>query len=154
MLWRPPSAFSWFYYEGSHYWNNSFLFLLDSLKGMDQDNPNLSLWRLSQQHRSHPPNSHHHHHLLLRIILRKRRKRQIRRLCDELLHLKVLPLHRIRIGPVTIGTLPEGTWRHLVPTEIQSILGTYDEWMFVIFYMTIDWFGMDRRIYTTTILYL
>lgn len=48
----------------------------------------------------------------LRFVLREGKKRQIRRMC-ELVGLKVLGLKRIRIGQVSLGKLPVGTWRYL-----------------------------------------
>lgn len=52
----------------------------------------------------------------LRFVLREGRKRQIRRMC-ELVGLTVVGLKRIRIGSVTLGQLPVGTWRYLRPDE-------------------------------------
>ncbi len=48
----------------------------------------------------------------LRFILTEGKYRQIRRMC-ELVGLEVVDLHRIRIGPLLLGDLPEGRWRHL-----------------------------------------
>ncbi|MCB5185915.1 pseudouridine synthase [Methylobacillus gramineus] len=48
----------------------------------------------------------------LRFVLREGRKRQIRRMC-ELVGLTVVGLKRVRIGSVTLGKLPVGTWRYL-----------------------------------------
>jgi len=48
----------------------------------------------------------------LRFVLREGRKRQIRRMC-ELVGLNVVGLKRVRIGSVTLGKLPLGTWRYL-----------------------------------------
>jgi 23S rRNA pseudouridine2604 synthase len=52
----------------------------------------------------------------LRFVLREGRKRQIRRMCDQV-GLRVLGLKRVRIGGVTLGKLPEGEWRYLLPHE-------------------------------------
>lgn len=52
----------------------------------------------------------------LRFVLREGRKRQIRRMC-ELVGLTVVGLKRVRIGSVTLGKLPVGTWRYLRPGE-------------------------------------
>ena len=52
----------------------------------------------------------------LRFVLTEGKKRQIRRMC-ELVGLKVVGLKRIRIGGVTLGQLPVGQWRYLLPTE-------------------------------------
>jgi len=48
----------------------------------------------------------------LRFVLREGRKRQIRRMC-ELVGLHVVGLKRIRIGSVSLGRLPVGSWRYL-----------------------------------------
>jgi 23S rRNA pseudouridine2604 synthase len=48
----------------------------------------------------------------LRFVLREGKKRQIRRMC-ELVGLQVVGLKRIRMGRVTLGTLPPGQWRYL-----------------------------------------
>jgi 23S rRNA pseudouridine2604 synthase len=53
---------------------------------------------------------------VLRFILKEGRNRQIRRMCD-LVELKVVDLFRIRIGPLTLGDLPEGRWRVLTAQE-------------------------------------
>lgn len=48
----------------------------------------------------------------LRFVLREGRKRQIRRMC-ELVGLNVTGLKRVRIGSVSLGRLPLGSWRYL-----------------------------------------
>ena len=48
----------------------------------------------------------------LRFVLREGRKRQIRRMC-ELVGLTVTGLKRVRIGSVSLGRLPQGSWRYL-----------------------------------------
>lgn len=58
----------------------------------------------------------------LRFILKEGRNRQIRRMCD-LVGLKVTDLYRLRIGPLKIGDLPEGKWRHLTAAERNAIIG-------------------------------
>ncbi len=58
----------------------------------------------------------------LRFILKEGRNRQIRRMCD-LVGLKVTDLYRLRIGPLKIGDLPEGKWRHLTAAERDAIVG-------------------------------
>ncbi|OYU70566.1 MAG: pseudouridylate synthase [Alphaproteobacteria bacterium PA2] len=57
----------------------------------------------------------------LRFILTEGRNRQIRRMCD-LVSLNVVDLHRIRIGPLGLGDLPEGAWRALTPSERAQFL--------------------------------
>jgi 23S rRNA pseudouridine2604 synthase len=52
----------------------------------------------------------------LRFVLREGKKRQIRRMC-EMVGLKVVGLKRIRIGSISLGDLPPGKWRYLMPFE-------------------------------------
>lgn len=52
----------------------------------------------------------------LRIVLTEGRNRQIRRMC-ELVDLKVVDLFRTRVGPLTLGDMPEGKWRPLTKEE-------------------------------------
>ncbi len=58
---------------------------------------------------------------LLRFVLTEGRNRQIRRMCD-LVGLEVIDLFRHRIGPVTLGDLPEGRWRVLSGVERQGLI--------------------------------
>ncbi len=56
----------------------------------------------------------------LRIVLREGRKRQIRRVAAMLGH----PVHRlirVRIGPVHLGNLKPGQWRHLTERELHQL---------------------------------
>lgn len=56
----------------------------------------------------------------LRIVLREGRKRQIRRVAAILGH----PVHRlvrVRIGPVRLGNLKPGAWRHLTERELRQL---------------------------------
>ncbi len=57
----------------------------------------------------------------LRFTLTEGRNRQIRRMC-ALVNLWVLDLHRIRIGPLRLGDLPEGRWRVLTPEEREALI--------------------------------
>lgn len=57
-----------------------------------------------------------------RIIIREGRKHQIRRMC-EFLHLTVVQLRRLRIGPITLGDLKPGAFRALTPSQIASLKG-------------------------------
>ncbi|MDP3173368.1 MAG: pseudouridine synthase [Phenylobacterium sp.] len=59
----------------------------------------------------------------LRFILQEGRNRQIRRMCD-LVGLSVVDLLRVRIGPLTLGDLPEGRWRPLTQAERTALLST------------------------------
>jgi len=56
----------------------------------------------------------------LRVILREGRKRQIRRVAAMLGH-PVRRLIRVRIGPVLLGKLKPGKWRHLTRQELKSL---------------------------------
>ena len=57
----------------------------------------------------------------LRFILLEGRNRQIRRMC-ELVNLEVRDLCRVRIGPLSLGNLPEGKWRPLAREERAALL--------------------------------
>ena len=57
----------------------------------------------------------------LRFVLNEGRNRQIRRMCS-LVHLRVLDLQRIRVGPVELGGLAEGKWRPLSHKERAALI--------------------------------
>lgn len=57
---------------------------------------------------------------LLRIEMREGRKRQIRRVAALLGH-PVRELKRVRLGPLQLGTLESGQWRHLTAKEIGEL---------------------------------
>jgi pseudouridine synthase len=54
------------------------------------------------------------------IIMREGRKRQIRRIAALLGH-PVRTLIRTQLGPLKLGELEQGKWRHLTPGEVASI---------------------------------
>jgi len=56
----------------------------------------------------------------LRVVLHEGRKREIRRVAELLGH-AVLQLIRIRIGPVRLGNLKPGEWRHLTAKEVTAL---------------------------------
>jgi 23S rRNA pseudouridine2605 synthase len=56
----------------------------------------------------------------LKIILTEGRKRQIREVGQALGH-RVLRLERVRIGPIKLGHLKPGKWRHLKPAEVEQL---------------------------------
>jgi len=58
---------------------------------------------------------------VLRFVLTEGRNRQIRRMC-ELVELEVVDLIRVRIGPLELGDLPEGKWRHLTDAERDALV--------------------------------
>ncbi|MDQ3863825.1 MAG: rRNA pseudouridine synthase, partial [Actinomycetota bacterium] len=56
----------------------------------------------------------------LDITIHEGRNRIIRRACSAVgLHL--VSLHRTRVGPVTLGDLPEGGYRPLTPSELEAL---------------------------------
>jgi 23S rRNA pseudouridine2605 synthase len=59
----------------------------------------------------------------LEIVLDEGRNRQIRRLLAAL-GIEVLRLVRISIGPVVLGALAKGAWRHLTAEEIAALSAT------------------------------
>jgi 23S rRNA pseudouridine2605 synthase len=56
----------------------------------------------------------------LRIILKEGRKRQIRKIAEQLGH-PVITLVRVRFGPLKLGKLKPGNWRHLTPREVDGL---------------------------------
>ena len=56
----------------------------------------------------------------LEIVMREGRKRQIRRIAANFDH-PVRKLLRIRIGPLELGTLQKGKWRHLRANELAAL---------------------------------
>lgn len=57
---------------------------------------------------------------LLEIVMREGRKRQIRRVAN-ILGYPVRHLIRIKIGPIDLGSLKLGAWRHLHPQEVHRL---------------------------------
>jgi pseudouridine synthase len=68
----------------------------------------------------------HRDHSRLTIVLREGRKRQIRRVAAALGH-PVQRLVRQRIGPITLGELQPGQWRHLTADEVQALAALADQ---------------------------
>jgi 23S rRNA pseudouridine2605 synthase len=58
---------------------------------------------------------------LLRVVMREGRKRQIRRVAEILGH-PVLELKRTRLGPLDLGPLETGQWRHLTAREMSNLI--------------------------------
>jgi 23S rRNA pseudouridine2605 synthase len=56
----------------------------------------------------------------LKIILTEGRKRQIREVAKALGH-PVRKLERVRVGPIKLGHLKPGRWRHLNSVEVQRL---------------------------------
>jgi 23S rRNA pseudouridine2605 synthase len=61
----------------------------------------------------------------MEIVLDEGRNRQIRRILAAL-EVPVLRLLRIAIGPVVLGELAKGAWRHLDPSEVAALRGGRD----------------------------
>ncbi len=55
----------------------------------------------------------------IRVILQEGKRHQIRVMLDELRY-TVTSLRRVRVGPVTLGTLPPGESRQLTPEEVKK----------------------------------
>lgn len=55
----------------------------------------------------------------LEIVLDEGKNRHIRRLLDAL-DIEVVRLVRVAIGPLLLGTLAKGAWRHLTPDEVRA----------------------------------
>jgi len=56
----------------------------------------------------------------LEVTLQEGRNRQVRRLCQHA-GLTVTRLRRVQEGPLHLGDLPAGQWRHLTPEELDSL---------------------------------
>ncbi len=56
----------------------------------------------------------------LELIIHEGRKRQVRRMLIAVGH-PVISLTRVRVGPLTLGQLPEGRWRELTADEVQAL---------------------------------
>jgi 23S rRNA pseudouridine2605 synthase len=61
-----------------------------------------------------------HHTTTLDLTIHEGRNRIIRRACAAV-GLRLVSLHRIRVGPVTLGDLPEGRYRRLTPEELEAL---------------------------------
>lgn len=61
----------------------------------------------------------------IEVVLNEGRNRQIRRLLGAV-DLPVLRLVRVAIGPVELGELGKGQWRHLSPEEVLALSGGPD----------------------------
>lgn len=61
-----------------------------------------------------------HHQTWLRVIMHEGRKRQIREVAGMLGH-RVKYLQRVRLGPLQLGDLKLGQWRHLTRGEVKQL---------------------------------
>jgi 23S rRNA pseudouridine2605 synthase len=72
----------------------------------------------------HPPQlstlSRTHSTTILDLTIHEGRNRIIRRACVAV-GLRLVSLHRIRVGPVTLGGLPRGQYRWLAPEELEAL---------------------------------
>ena len=59
-------------------------------------------------------------HTQFEITVTEGRNRQVRRMVEEI-GARVVALSRVRIGPISIGTLPAGKWRRLTRAEVASV---------------------------------
>lgn len=59
-------------------------------------------------------------HTTLHLTIHEGRNRIIRRACAAV-GLRLIQLHRIRVGPVTLGDLPEGQYRELTKEELEAL---------------------------------
>jgi 23S rRNA pseudouridine2605 synthase len=57
-----------------------------------------------------------------RITIHEGRKRQVRRMFEAVNH-PVTKLTRVRVGPIELGDLPAGQWRHLSEHEVSELQG-------------------------------
>lgn len=56
----------------------------------------------------------------LRVIIHEGRKRQVRLMCAAVGH-PVIELQRVRFGPLSLGSLQSGQWRHLATHEVHAL---------------------------------
>ena len=56
----------------------------------------------------------------LDMTIHEGRNRIIRRACMTV-GLALISLHRMRVGPVALGDLPEGEYRALTPSELEAL---------------------------------
>jgi 23S rRNA pseudouridine2604 synthase len=61
---------------------------------------------------------------ILKMVLTEGRKHHIRRVCRELLGWHVKGLQRIRIGPIRVEKMPEGSWRPLRQEEVENLMSS------------------------------
>lgn len=63
---------------------------------------------------------------LVHLTITEGRKRQVRRMFAAIAN-PVLLLHRVSFGPLSLGDLASGHWRHLTDAEIESLLRIGDD---------------------------
>jgi len=57
----------------------------------------------------------------VKVIITEGKKRQVRRMFETIGH-PVISLKRVEIGPIMLGNLPRGKWRHLRKEEIDRLM--------------------------------
>ena len=57
----------------------------------------------------------------LEITIHEGKNREVRKMCEKV-DLKVLALHRSKIGNISVKNLKIGTWRYLNKNEVQSLI--------------------------------
>lgn len=57
----------------------------------------------------------------LKFIIHEGKNKQIKRMCLMVRH-PALRIHRVAIGPLKLGDLPEGAWRYATPQEVKALL--------------------------------
>lgn len=60
--------------------------------------------------------------LIIEVVIHEGRKRQVRRMV-EAAGSRVLSLKRTQLGPLELGSLKPGTWRHLTSGELNKLKG-------------------------------
>ena len=58
--------------------------------------------------------------VVLQVVIREGKNRQVRKMC-EAVGLEVARLKRTAIGPLKLGMLKPGTYRHLTPEELRAL---------------------------------
>lgn len=58
---------------------------------------------------------------VLKIKIKEGKKRQVRRMFEAVGH-EVLYLRRIQVGPIMLGNVPLGKWRHLKKAEVERLM--------------------------------
>lgn len=57
---------------------------------------------------------------ILEITIHEGRNRQVRRMCEHIGH-PVIHLRRVRLGPLQLGSMKPGQFRHLEPAEVRRL---------------------------------
>jgi 23S rRNA pseudouridine2605 synthase len=60
---------------------------------------------------------------VLLISIHEGRNRQVRKMVESIQH-QVVALKRVEFGPIILGDLPRGQWRHLSVQEINKLKAT------------------------------